>query len=418
MRRSMLYLAITSVAAVGLAACADKDLPTSAKTVGLSSQQSSPPVVFNPPPPRWRATDLVDITAGDNHTCVRQYSGRVYCWGRDDNGQAGISTSALCGGTQCVNRPTQVFAQLASGGSGELIAQQIEAGDNHTCAVDLINDGYCWGDGGVGQVGFGAGLTGPVFTAMPVAGGHKFLMISAGARSTCGIGATGVFCWGVIGGGATVPVSISSYSGVFWIAVGNQHACYLDGTGSGTTYCFGNNSAGQITLPLGNPTSAPFSIQSNFALASGLATQTNFTCANLKNGSVQCAGDNTFGQLGNGTSGGFTSTGTPQLVGGGTILRAVTTGSVHACALDPQGYAYCWGNGFNGQLGNNVSGIFTTPQAVTGGHTYRAIAAGGQHTCAIGTDNHIYCWGQNGFGQLGATSSGGFVLNPMQAHDP
>lgn len=422
MRRSMLSLTATTLVALGLVACADKDLPTSLRTTGPSSAISQPPVTPTPIgniplPIHWKPLDLYAITAGDNHTCVRTYNGRVFCWGRDDNGQAGTSSSVTCGTTQCIKRPTRVMVQHPNS-VDTLVATALDAGDSHTCVIDPNSDAYCWGDGNDGQVGFGAGLFGPVFIPTIVTGNLKFNTIGAGSRSTCGGGPYGVYCWGVIANQTASPKWVSSYAGVVQIAVGNQHACYLDNTGSGKSYCWGNNSAGQITLPVANPTFANFSVQSTFGLANDVATQSNYTCADLPNYTVQCAGDNTFGQLGNGTSGAAGTTGTPQLVGGGTVLHGVSTGITHACALDAHGYAYCWGNGFNGELGNNVSGVFTTPQAVTGGLTYRAIAAGAQHTCAIGTNNHIYCWGQNGFGQLGNQYPGGWVLNPTQALDP
>ena len=40
--------------------------------------------IFLPSP-----NDLVEITAGGSHTCVRKYDGRIYCWGDGRYGQLG-----------------------------------------------------------------------------------------------------------------------------------------------------------------------------------------------------------------------------------------------------------------------------------------------------------------------------------------
>jgi alpha-tubulin suppressor-like RCC1 family protein len=96
-------------------------------------------------------------------------------------------------------------------------------------------------------------------------------------------------------------------------------------------------------------------------------------------------------------------------------LRGVSTSAMHACALDPYGAAFCWGNGWYGQLGNSIQVNSSTPVPVAMPYNtkFTAIAAGKNHTCAIGVPIRIrviagtpipqtvYCWGDNSFGQLG-----------------
>jgi alpha-tubulin suppressor-like RCC1 family protein len=148
---------------------------------------------------------------------------------------------------------------------------------------------------------------------------------------------------------------------------------------------------------------------------------------------VVCWGAGGWGQLGSGIT---ANTPDPQQVGGfvlggpATALSNVTTGQYHACALDPNGAAYCWGNGNWGQLGNglNASGYADSsvyPVAVRGGLRFKALAAGQLHTCGISTDNHVYCWGSNYNGELGTgykspgqPYTNGWVADPVQAQDP
>ena len=55
----------------------------------------------------------------------------------------------------------------------------------------------------------------------------------------------------------------------------------------------------------------------------GVATQGDFTCVEQGNGTVQCFGLGTDGQLGNGM---FANASAPQTVGNGMQLRGVSTG--------------------------------------------------------------------------------------------
>jgi alpha-tubulin suppressor-like RCC1 family protein len=85
----------------------------------------------------------------------------------------------------------------------------------------------------------------------------------------------------------------------------------------------------------------------------------------------------------------------------------------HTCALTPDGTAYCWGSGGDGQLGNGINrftpGIVTadspTPVAVIGGIKFASISAGGSsHTCGLTSNGSAYCWGFGDQGQLGSGS--------------
>jgi alpha-tubulin suppressor-like RCC1 family protein len=230
------------------------------------------------------------------------------------------------------------------------------------------------------------------------------------------------------------PLLVDSYNRYSSVTVGNLHACTLDAEGGlREVACFGNNQLGQLGVdPALFPTSSVLLGSSLGKYASRVTTQTDFTCADQTNGFVQCVGANGVGQLGNAM---FASGPTfqsqavgsiPYVVGSEMHLSGVSTGTDHACALNPAGSAYCWGNGNWGQVGNGAIGNFNRPQAVSGGLTFRKIAAGNSHTCGITTDNHIFCWGNNAYGQLGVgyvpdqNSSDPYrwTSTPIQAMDP
>jgi len=65
------------------------------------------------------------------------------------------------------------------------------------------------------------------------------------------------------------------------------------------------------------------------------------------------------------------------------------------------GAAYCWGDNSSGQLGNGTKTKSTTPVAVAGGLTFATVSAGQYFACGVTTAGAAYCWGNNSSGQLG-----------------
>lgn len=95
-------------------------------------------------------------------------------------------------------------------------------------------------------------------------------------------------------------------------------------------------------------------------------------------------------------------------------FTSVSAARDHSCALMPDGTAYCWGGGGDGQLGNGINrftpGITTadspTPVAVIGGLKFASVSAGGSsHTCGLTNTGSAYCWGFGDQGQLGDGST-------------
>jgi alpha-tubulin suppressor-like RCC1 family protein len=80
----------------------------------------------------------------------------------------------------------------------------------------------------------------------------------------------------------------------------------------------------------------------------------------------------------------------------------VSAGFRHTCAVRADHSLWCWGFNFNGQLGTGTTTYEYTPVQVTAlGHHVRRVAASDEHTCALTLDNSVWCWGDNFDGELG-----------------
>src|SRR5206468_541092 len=133
------------------------------------------------------------------------------------------------------------------------------------------------------------------------------------------------------------------------------------------------------------------------------------TCALPGDGTVRCWGQNDYGQLGNGTSDPVpdspsTFNPTPVTVSGITTAVAISAGGWYTCAVLRDGTVRCWGDNNWGQLGNgSPEGTTSTIPAApaTGITTAIATSAGAEHNCVLLRDGTVRCWGNNNFGRVG-----------------
>jgi alpha-tubulin suppressor-like RCC1 family protein len=165
-------------------------------------------------------------------------------------------------------------------------------------------------------------------------------------------------------------------------------------------YCWGDNSSGQ--LGDNTTTARPTPVQA-IAPAGVTFAQVDagysYTCAVTPAGAAYCWGNNFSGQLGDNTTVGKP---VPTAVQGTLQFAIVSSGGDHTCGVTTTGVGYCWGANGNGQLGDNTTQNRLTPTAIAGGLILSVPAAGLSHSCAVATPSAVvYCWGYNASGQLG-----------------
>jgi alpha-tubulin suppressor-like RCC1 family protein len=187
-----------------------------------------------------------------------------------------------------------------------------------------------------------------------------------------------------------------------WTAVegGGAHTCAL--VNSGQVKCWGQNTYGQ----LGDGTTAnrttPVFV-SDISTATIISAGYYHSCAVLSDGGVKCWGQNNYGQLGNGISyAALRNAYTPVAVSGISTATSISAGRSVSCAVLTDGQVKCWGYNYYGQLGNGITGTNSnTPVAVSGISTATSIGTGFSHSCAVLQGGDTRCWGRNDFGQLG-----------------
>ena len=400
---------------------------------------------------------VVDVEGGQDHTCAVTDLDELYCWGQNADGQLGNGTLVNEATPQLVSLPSTIDA--------------ITLGDNFACALLQSDQVYCWGEGDDFQLGSldVFNLTSPAEVLGLPAG--DLVDIEAGGRGVCVLSATGErSCWGYSQDGqlgfaplaaleptpvlfsgpvAEVTLDRAEYRGVMC-------GVLLDGTvecaGDGTLVARGPTSGAQgyfepMSYHLALPTTLPL-----IADVQTMRMGEGFACA-ATGVDVQCWGDNSQRQLGQGAAAGVTDIITPVPVMnlgavdelelgsdfacvrvGGTVqcwgnntdyecgepatnadqplpvtvmniadAIDISTGEFHACALRATGVVSCWGNDDSGQLGDNDgdpndSAIPVDVTGLPGGVTQ--IDGGQDHTCAL-AGGEVYCWGEAQYGNLG-----------------
>lgn len=373
---------------------------------------------------------------GSTHSCAFTNTGQLRCWGQNRRGRLGIaddSKALISAANQSVSVGHEQSSSIDLSAATPSIVQ-ISAGPTHSCALSEGGQVYCFGDGGLGQLGHGnredLGDDESVFAAGPVPLARSATSIAVGGTHSCAILSDGsVSCWGAnswgqLGygtpldvGGESTPASVPPLSfpePARSLALGFDHSCAL--LESGKVHCWGANFFGQLGRgtplaggPLERADSTPplqFELPIAQVNAFGLST-----CVVDQQGRAFCFGENLSAQLGYGHRDFIGDDELPAdagPVGLPTTALRVKLGAMHACALLVDGGVTCWGSNLRGELGLGHAlplppGTLPSqvpPLALPEGASQ--IFVGAHHSCALLAGGSMTCWGDNTEGQLGA----------------
>jgi len=212
---------------------------------------------------------------GFHHGCFIN-DGKVHCWGSNSVGQI----TGTFGGTYSWLAPTEVTLAAP--------ATKVTAGIEHTCALLTDSSIWCWGENRQGQLGNGTKVM-PAPPTKVIGLPAKVLDVEAGLSLGCAyLEDNSIWCWGDGAVGITqtaTPIKLGTVADVARMKV--EYGIYLV------------NKTGGLFRQL---TSGSFGPLTEFgADIVQIASGQYHTCALRRDGTVGCKGNNSSGQLGNGS---------------------------------------------------------------------------------------------------------------------
>jgi alpha-tubulin suppressor-like RCC1 family protein len=302
------------------------------------------------------------ISAGPNFNLALLKTGTVMAWGDDSDLQLG-GDAEKCGGGFCSPTPVAV--------RGLRHVTEVATGTEHSLALLKNGTVMAWGSNNYGELGNGTREASEV--PVVVSGLGEVTAIAGGEEFSLALLRNGtVMAWGL-----------------------NDHGQLGDGTNTGPEAC-------------PNCSTTPVAV-SGLSGVTAIAARQFHSLALLINGTVMSWGASDAGELGDDTPPGpetcvepFGSSfcgKTPVAVNGLTDVRSIAAGGNFSLALQTDGTVLGWGENSYGELGDGTdvgpehcetsSFSYTicskTPVVVNGAPGVKGIAAGGWHSLAYGT---------------------------------
>ncbi|MCL1808999.1 MAG: stalk domain-containing protein, partial [Clostridiales bacterium] len=191
-----------------------------------------------------------------------------------------------------------------------------------------------------------------------------------------------------------------------YVAGGSSHAAAIKNDGS--LWIWGSNRYGQFGDGTTESQSSPKKIMDGVA---SVAVGHYHTLVVKTDGSLWACGLNNSGQIGNGAIG-TTENPVSSPVRIMDSVSAASAGQSHSMALKKDGSLWAWGNNSCGQLGDGTAESSSAPLKIMEG--IAAISAGSETSLAVKTDGSLWAWGEGRAGQLGDGSYGRAKVNPVK----
>lgn len=221
---------------------------------------------------------------------------------------------------------------------------------------------------------------------------------------------------------STLPVQVTgkdagALAGIVQISAGQHYTLAL--AADGTVWAWGSNDFGQLGDGSQKPKedfyvsarerSAPRQVvgpggKGLLRDVTAIAAGYQHAIALYKDGTVWGWGDNSAGQLGNGSTEESSVPVQVRGAGGSGFLKdiiAIAAGTRYGLALRKDGTVWAWGSNSAGQLGDGTLQERHAPIQVKDMNGVKAVSAGTAYSMALLGDGTIRAWGNNAFGQIG-----------------
>jgi alpha-tubulin suppressor-like RCC1 family protein len=350
----------------------------------------TPTIGTSTPRPIADATNVVEIRAGEEHTCARKMDGTLWCWGHNENGQLGIGT----------NTSSKIAVQVM----GLTNVTKFDGGRRHTCAVGSYNGTqgvFCWGRNSSGDRA--SGTPDPAFGRL----GNDSVTDSNVP--------------------VAVDLSMAANAGqtVRSLSTGGYHSCMA--MSDNKVWCWGRGTGGQLGDNAATSSKVPVQVDFS-AITLGGATVDEVTCSDgsgfaststcmrVSTGDVYCWGSGTAAGDGTTTQRNRpTAAVTTTALGAATFTQLATPAGDTHCGLTSAGDVWCWGSNRQGILGINDYNYGTTSStpaktlALTGA---TQLDMSHRTACAVDNAQRVWCWGSNRRGQ--ARTEAAYVPQPTR----
>ena len=313
----------------------------------------------------YNQSAIIDVSLSPTNVCVVNSNSDVKCMGEHNYGQinGSIGTNDSLQFIEATFSSTVPIVQVATsmneicvldavndlfcqGSSDYSISQhsygqitQLDSGDSHFCILTIYESLYCWGNNqnyaiGTGQSATGTETTIPVMVDLGT--GYTALDFDTGQKHTCAVRNDGsILCWGTGTSGSNRQWIFSKI---------NCHPQIVDSP--------------------------------SWASYSNVSVGYSHTCAMVDEGGIMCWGDNSHGQLGDGTTINRLSPVNVTIIPSWMNAVDVFAGSDGTCVVDELGGIWCWGDNSGQKLGlNSTIQTATTPQPVRFTHSSALVGA-------------------------------------------
>ena len=288
------------------------------------------------------------------------------------------------------------------------------SGGSITIAYDPpnVNSAWAWGCNSLGQSGDNTTVN--KSSPVSVVGGFTDWCQVSTTRTALAIRTNGTawgwgrgYC-GLLGNNTIVQKSspVSVVGGFTdWCQIGAGQRFSLAVRQNGTAWAWGRGFQGALGDNTTADKSSPVSVVGGFTDWCQVAAGYKHSVGVRTNGTAWAWGDGGNGQLGDNTTGSASSP--VSVVGGFTDWCQVSAGYFHALAVRTTGTAWAWGENLCGKLGDNTTVNKSSPVSVVGGFTNWCQVSGGyRHSAGVRQSGTAWGWGAGTVGQLGDNNSG------------
>jgi len=287
-----------------------------------------------------------DIACGDGHSLAIDSHGKLWGWGRNDNGELG---DAQASGTGNVLKPVRIHG-------ADSIWKAIAACGAHSMGITTDGKLWVWGYG----------------TLYDAAGNIYYSPIQVGSDTD----------W--------VKITTGQY---FFIAIKRDS----------TLWGWGRNAEGEAgdSTTSNNIFTPPVEIDSNHKWTA-IAAGNDHTLALQRNGTLWSWGNNTSGELGNGTL--TAGTHGPKQVGTAKYF-AISAGTNYSLAISKDSLRWAWGDDGIGQFGNDTGGsgvhMSLIPELTDSSRPWANVAAAAETDYDLFATGALWASGDNDFEETG-----------------